>query len=338
MLFLALLLCGYSVFSAPVLALTHFRSESYAAKSLERALGMALVLALGGLQWFHFSYLMGQVDGVRGAFYQTLLFGVAPLFYLFSQPLIKAQIRYFPRQALHLLPLILAPWLPFSLAWPLAFVIGAIYLIRLARQVYALRAHRHRFHLELGFLAGIFLIAAGVVILVFLIPLISEKLFFTLYASAIGSAFLLVSLALFHAPQMPDRIEEAARETYASSTLGGVKCEEVLSRLEHLMQQERLFENPDLDLPMMAERLGLSGHQLSELVNVKLGKGFSRHVREYRVNAAKVMLLDEASASVLSIGMCVGFLSQSNFYAAFREVTGMTPGQFRKISTPNSPE
>ena len=43
----------------------------------------------------------------------------------------------------------------------------------------------------------------------------------------------------------------------------------------------------------MAELLGLSNHQLSELVNVKLGKGFSRYVREFRIDAAKAMLLDE---------------------------------------------
>ncbi|BCB26685.1 hypothetical protein SKTS_15710 [Sulfurimicrobium lacus] len=337
MLLLAILLCGYSVFTALVLVSTHFRSESYVGQPLERALGISLILALGGLQLCHFSYLMGH-DGVHGAFYQTLLFGIAPAFYLFSQPLIRAQIRYSPRQALHLLPLTAAPWLPSSQAWPLAFAIGALYLIGLGRQVYALRAHRHRFHLELGFLAGIFLIAAGVVGLVFLMPLISEHAFFMLYASAIGSAFLLLSLALFHAPQMPDRIEEAARETYVSSTLANVDCESTLNRLEQLMQQEQAFENPDLDLPMMAEQLGLSGHQLSELVNVKLGKGFSRYVREYRVNAAKAMLLNEPSASVLSIGMSSGFSSQSNFYTAFREVTGMTPGQFRKFSMPNHPE
>jgi hypothetical protein len=115
LLLLAILLCGYSVFTALLLVSTHFRSESYAGQPLERALGISLILALGGLQLCHFSYLMGH-DGVHGAFYQTLLFGIAPAFYLFSQPLIRAQIRYSPRQALHLLPLTVAPWLPSSLA------------------------------------------------------------------------------------------------------------------------------------------------------------------------------------------------------------------------------
>jgi AraC-like DNA-binding protein len=103
------------------------------------------------------------------------------------------------------------------------------------------------------------------------------------------------------------------------------------------MQEEELFRRPDLDLPTLASHIGLSSHQLSELINTRLGKGFSRYVREFRVEAAEDMLQEELSASVLSVGMSVGFTSQSTFYEAFRELTGMTPGQFRKIHTPSAP-
>ncbi len=134
------------------------------------------------------------------------------------------------------------------------------------------------------------------------------------------------------APQLSTDVAEAARETYAVSTLTNVDCDAMLAEVEGLMQEQELFRQPDLDLPTLAERIGLSSHQLSELINTRLGKGFSRYVREFRVEAAEDMLLEEPSASVLSVGMSVGFTSQSNFYEAFREITGMTPGQFRKIN------
>ena len=57
-------------------------------------------------------------------------------------------------------------------------------------------------------------------------------------------------------------------------------------------------------------------------------------VRERRLAAAKAMLVAEPSASVLSVGLSVGFTSQSNFYEAFREIEGMTPGQYRKLNPP----
>ena len=57
--------------------------------------------------------------------------------------------------------------------------------------------------------------------------------------------------------------------------------------------------------------------------------GFSRLVRQHRVDAAKKMLIAEPRASVLSVGLSVGFTSQSNFYVAFKEMTGTVPGKFR---------
>jgi AraC-like DNA-binding protein len=93
-----------------------------------------------------------------------------------------------------------------------------------------------------------------------------------------------------------------------------------------------VYVDPELSLAGLAGRLGLSSHQLSELVNSRLGKGFSRYLRERRVDAAKAMLLAEPKASVLSVGLSVGFTSQSNFYEAFREIEGSTPGQYRKLN------
>jgi transcriptional regulator GlxA family with amidase domain len=99
------------------------------------------------------------------------------------------------------------------------------------------------------------------------------------------------------------------------------------------MQEARAFEDTEINLPKLAERVGLTGHQLSELLNARLGKGFSRYLREQRVDAAKSMLRNQPSTSVLSVGLSVGFTAQSNFYAAFRELEGMTPGQYRRLNS-----
>jgi AraC-like DNA-binding protein len=76
--------------------------------------------------------------------------------------------------------------------------------------------------------------------------------------------------------------------------------------------------------------MGISSHQLSELVNTRLGMGFARYVRECRVRAAKALLVSAPAQSILSISMDTGFRSQSAFYAAFKEVTGQSPGDYRK--------
>ena len=85
-------------------------------------------------------------------------------------------------------------------------------------------------------------------------------------------------------------------------------------------------------LASLAAELGITGHQLSELVNSRLGVGFSRYVRERRVEAAKALLISAPSQSILSVSLDTGFRSQSAFYAAFKEIMGQSPGDFREAA------
>lgn len=332
---LAALLCGYSLFSALALAITHFRRSHYPNHGLPIAMGWLLLFALGGLQVMNFLWLQFDQPWVTSGLYQILLFTVAPAFFLFSQTILRPQPPATSQPLLlgHLVPIALAPWLPSTLALPLAFLIGAGYLLWLGFRLYGLRQARSRFQLELMLLGAVFLIALVVSLLGLMPTLLPGKLFFDLYAIAIGLAFLLVQLALGLRPELPAAVSEVSQAVYAKTTLTQVDCDRSLQGLRNLMDTEQLYTDSSLSLGTLAQRLGLTTHQLSELMNTRLGKGFSRYLREQRVAAAKSLLLTEPTASVLSIGLSVGFSSQSNFYEAFREIEGMTPGQYRKIAS-----
>jgi len=331
---LALLLIGFSIFSAITLALTHFRSEHYQDQLVSRIMGLTLLLALSGLQIAHFLHLYLDQGWVASLPYRMMLFAVAPAFFLFSQPLLHPQnlpvVR--PTSLLHAVPVVMSLMLPAALALPLAFIVGTCYLIWLARSLYALRSERARFHLEMLLLGAVFAIAIGVSVLGLTQATVPGKTFYSLYAISIGLAFFLVQTTLGLRPQLSTEVSETVQTAYASSTLVNVDCNAMLARLDTLMQADRIYVDSELSLPSLAERLGLSTHQLSELINAQLGKGFSRYLREQRIGAAKTMLCSEPTASVLSVGLSVGFTSQSNFYEAFREIEGMTPGHYRKLN------
>jgi AraC-like DNA-binding protein len=161
---------------------------------------------------------------------------------------------------------------------------------------------------------------------------LGAEVYYLTYALFTGASFVLVTAAMIWFPDILDDMSDAARLAYASSTLNGVDVEARITDLHRLRSEDRLFENENLSLAMLADAIDLSSHQLSELINSRFGHGFSRYVREHRVTAAKQLLLQDPTASVLSIGLATGFRSQSNFYAAFREHTGMSPGAWRKIA------
>jgi AraC-like DNA-binding protein len=330
---IATLFIGYSVFSALTLALTHFGPERHRDQPSVRWAGLVLLLALALLQLMHFARLQWDAPWMESGWYRATLFVVAPAFYGFSRQILRPQLGPMPSWTVvaHAAPALVAWLVPMAWALPLAFVLGAGYLAWLARSLYLLRGERSNFQREMVLLGVVLAVALAVAVLAVWPKAVSGGVFVSLYASSIGLAFLLVQVALGLRPQLSAEVRESAQAAYAHTTLNKVDCEAALARLAALMDVDRAYVDPELSLAGLATKLDLSTHQLSELMNARLGRGFSRYLRERRVEAAKRMLLAEPKASVLSVGLSVGFTSQSNFYEAFREIEGGTPGQFRKL-------
>ncbi|MBM9500543.1 helix-turn-helix transcriptional regulator [Leptospira sp. 201903071] len=124
---------------------------------------------------------------------------------------------------------------------------------------------------------------------------------------------------------------ELVRSKYSRSRLGGLEVDLILSELERMMKVEKLFRDDDISLSSVAERVSLSTHQLSELINRKLDKSFFSWLNHYRIEEAKRLLL-ESDKTVLEIAMEVGFNNRSSFNEAFLKFAQKTPVDFRKSS------
>jgi AraC-like DNA-binding protein len=150
------------------------------------------------------------------------------------------------------------------------------------------------------------------------------------YSTEIALGFALVTWLLWAVPDIVTKTREAVAASYARSSLDRVDIPGVTQRLQALFGEEHVYRDESLNLARTAELVGLSSHQLSELINTHYGMGFSRFVRQHRVSAARRMLVEEPRASVLSVGLSVGFGSQSTFYVAFRHEVGLVPGEYRR--------
>jgi AraC-like DNA-binding protein len=326
---LALLLTGFSIIYSLVFVLTHFVHEYYLEQKVARIFGLLLMLCLAVLQIYHFNFLNNYSANVITPLYLGVLLLIAPSFYFYARPVLKAQDDFKAIHLLHFTPLLLIFILKPQQVFTLAFVIGSLYLLWLLKTIYALRTHKGQFKNEILLLTMVFIIAIGVSIIALTMPF-SPKIFYSLYASAIGLALFIVALVVSYQPGLSEEVSEVAKQTYAVSTLTAVDCEAKLALLTELMDDDQLYQQSNLDRQTIASELDLSTHQLSELINTKLGMGFSQYLRTQRINAAKELLLSQPKASVLSIGLEVGFSSQSNFYEAFKELVGTTPAKFRK--------
>lgn len=331
---LVVLLIGFSVVSLALLLPAYLFFFDQVQKTWQgRIACTALSFGLAALQLAHLQHVWAEVELLDHRGYLVLLFLVPTSFYFFSRDILLPGARLSTSSALHLVPPVAALWLPAAYVVPAAFAIGAGYSLWLAHVVRGMRRHVARFRFEMFFFGLFALIALAVLILVLALPWIGASGFYRAYAGAIGMGVVLVTAALLIYPDILGDISDAARLTYANSTLKGVDVEGRLAQLDHLLTHEKLHRNEDISLSTLAEAMSLSAHQLSELINSRFGVGFSRFIRERRVTEARTMLAEDRRSSVLSIGMMCGFGSQSAFYAAFREATGLSPAAFRKQRT-----
>ena len=90
-----------------------------------------------------------------------------------------------------------------------------------------------------------------------------------------------------------------------------------------------LFQDNELSLAKLADVSGLNVHLASKAINECSGGNFYDWVNYYRIEKAKSLLL-QSNQQVSRICYDVGFNSKSTFYAAFKKVTGLTPGAYRK--------
>ncbi len=124
--------------------------------------------------------------------------------------------------------------------------------------------------------------------------------------------------------------KEIAKAQYSKSHLSTVNLEDLGRKLESIMQDEKIFCDEDLTLKRLADNLDVTSHQLSEFLNVKIGKSFKAFVNGYRVNEVLSLLESGKSMNILNIAFSSGFNSKTAFYKAFIEETGVTPTEYRK--------
>ena len=137
-----------------------------------------------------------------------------------------------------------------------------------------------------------------------------------------GVVFLRASADLFGTPGHADQRLVAPHD------------QQQLDRLMAEVDQRQVWREEGLTIGALAARLAIPEYQLRRLINEGLGyRNFTAFINERRIAAAKQILSDPAArrSTVATIAFDVGFASLGPFNRAFRDATGHTPTEWRKV-------
>ena len=151
---------------------------------------------------------------------------------------------------------------------------------------------------------------------------------------AILMSVLLFSLGYIAAhtilPQETVTQEEETLVDHATTA----ETDELFVKITTALREQQLFTNPHLTIQDLASAVGSNRTYVSACINRRSNFSFSQLVAQYRVEYAKTILLDpqytsdhEALTNAIALS---GFASDQTFYRVFKDITGLTPLQFRQ--------
>ena len=302
-------------------------------------------------------------------FGMMLLFG--PLFYFYSKAVTDASFRWQKKYWLHFIPYFiqLAINLPFLMApqdfW--AFYINAffsgevpvrltekitfaiqdtqllIYLILTFRWLRSVSAKsgnaqyiisvssRIKWVKELAYCFSLFLIT---VFALYIFVLVNGKYNpITNYVYTIITSCIIYFMAYKMVLKPELIVLDFIKKYKAYKAFDNPGGDDYVQKIKLLLEEKKIFTNPELKLANIADELGLPQHQLSKLINEKFDKSFNDLINEYRVREFITRINDPKfqSYSIFGVALDVGFNTKSAFNSTFKKITGKTPSEFKKV-------
>jgi putative ABC transport system permease protein len=101
--------------------------------------------------------------------------------------------------------------------------------------------------------------------------------------------------------------------------------------LKKVVKANLYYQDPELSLVLLAEKLNLTTHELSRIINTALKKSFNDFINEYRVAEVIKRMQDPAYDGITLLGIAYdsGFNSKSTFNLIFKKMTGKTPVEYK---------
>ncbi|HSH20654.1 MAG TPA: AraC family transcriptional regulator, partial [Draconibacterium sp.] len=113
--------------------------------------------------------------------------------------------------------------------------------------------------------------------------------------------------------------------------------EKLNEKLLELFENGAVYKHPDLKITQVSEMLHTNRTYISKHINTHFSCTFNDFVNQYRIKEAKRLLSNESTKnySLNFISEKSGFGSMGTFMRVFRDIVGVTPGQFRERNQEN---
>jgi len=160
--------------------------------------------------------------------------------------------------------------------------------------------------------------------------------FFNAQLFAMTSLVLYIGYVAYSNPQVlvgvaPTVLKNTIKK-YKNSGLTPSFSLELKEQLVALLEGEKVYRQNTIKLESIAERLGTTRHNASQVINEHFDLNFFELINKYRVEEAMEMLKDnDNNLNIIDIAYEVGYNNKVTFNKSFKRFCNLTPSQFVKL-------
>lgn len=182
------------------------------------------------------------------------------------------------------------------------------------------------------FASFLFELVLGIVVVTFQLDFNSVKIvehsiliFYALFIGFIGNRQLYLRL------QYRLALIVKQQQKKSNNKLLETDYESIKNSIEKYLSETDMYQDPNFSLKTLSLKLHIPAHKISNVINFVYGVNFKHLINEYRIGAAKKLIMKgDSTITIDEIFSRVGFYSKSNFYKTFKDITGLTPKEFKK--------
>jgi len=117
-----------------------------------------------------------------------------------------------------------------------------------------------------------------------------------------------------------------------SSLLSASDLQQIKTKLKALIEEDKIFLNPDLSLAILSKYLDTSEKNCSKYFSTELKTNFNQYINSFRVKSFKENVRSGKfdNLTLLGIAFESGFDSKSTFNRVFKQMEGITPTAYKK--------
>jgi AraC-like DNA-binding protein len=125
-------------------------------------------------------------------------------------------------------------------------------------------------------------------------------------------------------------IEIQKEEKYKNYDLNSSEMDEIIEKINLYFSKRKMYLDSEFSLDILSLEIKIPKIKITQALNIRLNINFYQYLNTLRVEESKKLIDKTSDSNFSTIGYQSGFKNKSTFYKYFKQITGVTPSEYKK--------